>query len=94
MGGETLLSDWALLGYALNHYYTATLNFNHIAPLSTMISITKIMLGHCHGQNIHSHIQNRCFKKMTKFRPKKVPTKRPFAWGVGVGGLHCYLAEF
>ena len=42
-GGGALLSDWALLGYALNHYYTATLNFHHIAPLSTMISITKIM---------------------------------------------------
>ena len=41
------------------------------------------MFDHCHCQNIHSHSQNRCFKKMTKYRRKKGPV----AWGRGVEKL-------
>ena len=28
------------------------------------------MFDHCHSENINSHSQNRCFKKLTKSSPK------------------------
>ena len=41
----------------------------------------RIIFNHSHCQNIHSQIQNSCFKNFLNFGDKYVPSKRLFAWG-------------
>ena len=45
------------------------------------------MFDHCHFENINSHSQNRCFKKLTNFRRKKKPQRVRLLEGGGVEKL-------
>ena len=45
------------------------------------------MFDHCHFENINSHNQNHCFKKLTNFRRKKQPQRVRLLEGGGVEKL-------